>query len=106
MDFADTRRSGVNRLSIGAQSFDNKQLRNLGRVHQNMVVKFAFNKARGAGFENINLDVMWGLPEQTVAEALRISAPSNYSLTHFLVSATIEAKTEFARRTLYCQWSE
>ena len=78
----------MNRLSIGAQSFDDKQLRNLGRVHQSDEIKFAFNKARGAGFENINLDVMWGLPEQTVAEALQdLQCAIGIQPEHFLVSA-------------------
>ncbi|MAD08606.1 MAG: YggW family oxidoreductase [Gammaproteobacteria bacterium] len=101
MDFADSRKSGVNRLSIGAQSFDDKQLHNLGRVHQSDEIIVAFGKARAAGFENINLDVMWGLPEQTVAEALQdLQRAIELQPEHISwYQLTIEAKTEFARRT-------
>lgn len=63
------REAGVNRLSIGVQSFDNAQLATLGRVHDSAQARHAFQLARDAGFENINLDLMFGLPGQSVAEA-------------------------------------
>ncbi len=68
--FLDYRRAGVNRLSIGVQSFDAAQLQRLGRIHDPRQAVEAFEAARVAGFDNINLDLMFGLPEQTVVEAL------------------------------------
>ena len=63
-------RSGVNRLSIGMQSMDNLQLKTLGRIHQVTESLQALNMARQAGFENINLDLMFGLPDQRQESAL------------------------------------
>ena len=68
-DFAGYRQAGINRLSIGAQSFAADQLHKLGRIHQASDTERAFNLAREAGFENINLDLMYALPGQTTAEA-------------------------------------
>ena len=62
--------AGINRLSIGVQSFDNKKLQALGRIHNGDEAYNAIAVARKAGFENINLDLMFGLPEQTLAEGL------------------------------------
>lgn len=63
--------AGVNRLSIGAQSFQDSQLKKLGRIHNASAILKAFNAARQAGFANINLDLMFGLPEQSTASALQ-----------------------------------
>ncbi|GAA5524296.1 heme chaperone HemW [Microbulbifer aestuariivivens] len=68
--FAGYRDAGVNRLSIGVQSFDAQQLDNLGRIHSGAEAAGALAMARRAGFDNINLDLMHGLPQQTEAEAL------------------------------------
>ena len=68
--FTGYREAGVNRLSIGAQSFDNAQLQALGRIHDSRQITAAFEAARRAGFDNINIDIMHGLPEQTLAAAL------------------------------------
>ena len=69
-DPAGYREAGVNRLSIGAQSFSPAALERLGRIHSADDVERAFIEARDAGFDNINLDVMYALPEQTSAEAV------------------------------------
>ncbi|MCH8177068.1 MAG: oxygen-independent coproporphyrinogen III oxidase-like protein [Proteobacteria bacterium] len=61
---------GVNRLSIGVQSFNDQHLKILGRVHASELACAAFDSARQAGFDNINLDVMYGLPTQSVQQAL------------------------------------
>ena len=61
--------AGINRLSIGIQSFDNQTLQDLGRIHNSEQATHAFELARNAGFNNINLDLMFGLPKQTVAMA-------------------------------------
>ncbi|WP_457664893.1 radical SAM family heme chaperone HemW [Thiolapillus sp.] len=68
--FAAYRDAGVNRLSIGVQSFDARHLRALGRIHDPDQALQAFPVARAAGFENINLDLMFGLPQQTTGQAL------------------------------------
>ena len=68
--FQGFRDAGVNRLSIGIQSFDPEKLQALGRIHGRAEALQAAEAARVAGFENINLDLMYGLPRQTVEQAL------------------------------------
>ena len=68
--FADYRAAGVNRLSIGVQSLADNRLRALGRIHSAAEARSAYQMARAAGFDNINLDLMYGLPGQTQAAAL------------------------------------
>ena len=68
--FSGYRSSGVNRLSIGVQSLDDKKLKALGRIHSSKEAIAAVDMARKAGFENINLDMMHGLPDQTLNEAI------------------------------------
>ena len=62
--------AGVNRLSIGIQSFQPEQLKKLGRIHGRDEALAAAQAARTAGFDNFNLDLMFGLPQQTIEEAL------------------------------------
>lgn len=62
------RDGGVNRLSIGAQSFDNKELKLLGRIHDAEDIYGSYESAIKAGFSNINLDLIFGLPGQTVSD--------------------------------------
>jgi putative oxygen-independent coproporphyrinogen III oxidase len=68
---SDYRQAGVNRLSIGIQSFHDPHLKTLGRIHQAKEAITAFDKARIAGFDNINIDLMHGLPQQTPTQALK-----------------------------------
>ncbi len=68
--FSEYRKSGINRLSIGIQSYNPKHLSVLGRVHDSEEAIAAAHIASQAGFENFNLDLMFGLPEQTTAKAL------------------------------------
>jgi putative oxygen-independent coproporphyrinogen III oxidase len=68
--FSGYRSAGVNRLSIGIQSFNSSHLNLLGRVHDGDEALNAFFTATKAGFDNINLDLMHGLPEQTPAQGL------------------------------------
>lgn len=63
--FLDMRKAGFNRLSIGAQSFLKEDLIRLGRIHGPSEIGHAVRIARAAGFENLNLDLMFGLPGQT-----------------------------------------
>ncbi len=67
--FSGFRAAGVNRLSIGIQSFNDQQLKLLGRVHGREEALRAVGVARAAGFDNLNLDLMHGLPEQSVDAA-------------------------------------
>jgi oxygen-independent coproporphyrinogen-3 oxidase len=99
-DFELYLKAGVNRLSIGAQSFQDQQLEKLGRVHKRKETLAAFAKAKSAGFTNINMDLMWGLPGQSVADALSdLEAAIELSPQHISwYQLTIEAKTEFAKR--------
>ena len=70
-DPAGYRAAGVNRLSIGAQSFSDEHLQRLGRIHTSADVRRAVNESRAAGFDNINIDLMHGLPGQDSGAALR-----------------------------------
>lgn len=99
-DFAGYRQAGINRLSIGAQSFAAEQLHKLGRIHQASDTKRAFNLAREAGFNNINLDLMYALPGQTTAQAMAdITQALELEPDHLSwYQLTIEPKTEFAQR--------
>lgn len=96
--FAAYRKAGVTRLSLGVQSFNADALQRIGRIHGPGEVVRAFRQARSAGFGNINLDLMFGLPCQTVEEATRDLenaidlAPEHISYYQL----TIEPKTGFA----------
>lgn len=88
--FRDFRQLGINRLSIGVQSFSDSALEELGRVHDGAEARQAFSMARDAGFDNINIDLMYGLPQQDVnaavadldqALALQPEHLSHYQLT-------------------------
>ncbi len=68
--FSDYRKIGINRLSIGIQSFNNKHLKALGRIHSAEEAVAAVEIARHAGFNNFNVDLMFGLPEQSNQEML------------------------------------
>jgi putative oxygen-independent coproporphyrinogen III oxidase len=68
-NFAAYRAAGVNRLSIGVQSLDAGRLKALGRIHDPDQAGAAVHMARAAGFDNLNLDLMYALPGQTLGEA-------------------------------------
>lgn len=68
--FAGYREAGVNRVSLGAQTFNEEQLRLLGRIHGAGDIARAVEELRQAGLDNFNLDLMYGLPAQSVAQAL------------------------------------
>lgn len=70
VEFGAYRAAGINRLSLGAQSFADEKLASLGRIHSSEDIRKAYSEARAAGFDNINLDLMYALPGQSVAEAL------------------------------------
>ena len=64
------RAAGINRLSMGAQSMDDSILDSLGRVHKSEDVEKAYCAARRAGFDNINIDLMFGVPEQSLGDVI------------------------------------
>lgn len=68
--FSGYRAAGVNRISIGVQSFDDRQLQQLGRIHRADAAKQAYKGAVNAGFERINIDLMYGLPGQSLSSAM------------------------------------
>ena len=98
--FKGFRQAGINRLSIGIQSFDETKLKALGRIHGCEEALHAAEAARAAGFDNFNLDLMFGLPGQTVEQAVSdIRTAIQLGPTH--VSAyqlTIEPNTLFHAR--------
>ena len=99
-NFRDYRAAGVNRLSIGVQSLNDTMLKRLGRIHGHGDVLKSVEIARAAGFDNLNLDLMYALPQQTEAEAeadLRAAialAPEHLSYYQL----TLEPNTEFAAK--------
>ena len=96
--FADYRRAGINRISFGVQSFDDGCLRRLGRIHDAAEAEAAVKLAQDAGFDNLNLDLMYALPEQTLAMAAfdveRAIALAPAHVSHYQL--TLEPNTVFA----------
>ena len=98
--FAAFREAGVNRLSVGIQSFRNEKLHALGRVHDSAQAEAAVATARAAGFANVNVDLMYGLPGDDVAGAVA-DLEQAVALTPEHVSwyqLTLEPNTAFERR--------
>jgi putative oxygen-independent coproporphyrinogen III oxidase len=95
--FIGFRQAGVNRLSIGVQSFNPPHLKALGRVHNSAEAVAAAGFARNAGFDNFNLDLMFGLPEQTIEESTSDLAKAiSLNPTHLsCYQLTIEPNTLF-----------
>ena len=97
--FAGFREAGINRLSIGVQSFHADHLRALGRIHGPDQARAAAREARAAGFDNFNLDLMHALPGQTTGQALDdLRAALDLGPTHLSwYELTIEPNTAFFR---------
>jgi len=88
--FSEIRRAGVNRVSLGAQSFNDELLKKLGRTHSAAQISSTISAARAAGFDNCSVDLMFGIPGQTTElftrdlhEAIALKTPhlSLYGLT-------------------------
>ena len=99
-DPAGYRDAGVNRLSIGAQSFNDDSLRALGRIHVAADIGRAMTAARAGGFTNVNLDLMYALPGQGVSAALAdIRAAVSLTPKHISwYQLTLEPNTAFYAR--------
>lgn len=99
-NFAGYRAAGVNRLSLGVQSFDSQLLQKIGRIHDGDQARKAIELARHLGFDNINLDLMVGLPGQTEQTALAdIETALSFQpehLSHYQL--TLEPNTPFFAR--------
>ncbi|TCV88596.1 MULTISPECIES: radical SAM family heme chaperone HemW [Methylomonas] len=95
--FHEFRALGINRLSIGIQSFQDRHLRTLGRVHSAAEAKVAVEIAVKAGFDNFNLDLMFGLPDQSESEALNdVETAISLAPTHIsFYQLTLEPNTYF-----------
>lgn len=93
------RAGGVNRLSLGVQTFDDALLRRIGRIHTAAQARAAVRQARAAGFRNLSLDLMYGLPGQTLA-GLEMSVRQALALAPQHISIyglQVEEGTPFAR---------
>ena len=90
--------AGVNRISFGVQSFDDDKLKRLGRIHSASEAEAAVKSAQDAGYANINLDLMYALPQQTLNGALtdveRAVALQPTHISHYQL--TLEPNTAFA----------
>jgi len=98
--FGDYLHAGVNRVSFGIQSFDDGCLQRLGRIHDSAQAEAAVKLAQDAGLDNLNLDLMYALPGQTLAMALhdleRAFALAPAHISHYQL--TLEPNTVFAAR--------
>ncbi|MDG2019189.1 MAG: radical SAM family heme chaperone HemW [Porticoccaceae bacterium] len=95
--FADFKSAGVNRLSLGVQSFNNDHLSALGRIHDGNNARRAIEMAQNSGFDRLNVDLMHGLPNQTRAQAITdLETAINTGTTHISwYQLTIEPNTAF-----------
>ncbi|MCB6216387.1 radical SAM family heme chaperone HemW [Bacillus paralicheniformis] len=89
--------AGVDRLSFGVQTFEDELLKKIGRVHEQKDVLVSFERARNAGFDNISLDLMFGLPGQTIGHfASSLDTALALGAEHYSVySLIVEPKTVF-----------
>ena len=96
--FKDYARNGVTRLSLGVQSFNDRALKALGRVHNAAQAKAAIDMALNA-FEQVNLDIMYALPEQTLEESVQdCQTALSYQPQHLsFYHLTLEPNTYFAK---------
>lgn len=97
---SEYREAGVNRISLGIQSFNNSQLKTLGRIHDENEAKSAIETVATI-FENFNLDIIYALPKQSISEAEEdIREAISFNPTHISAyNLTIEPNTEFAKYT-------
>jgi putative oxygen-independent coproporphyrinogen III oxidase len=97
--FEAYREAGINRISLGIQTFDDEKLKTLGRIHSAAEAEKAIEAVKAAGFERFNLDLMWALPKQTIKQALgdieRALSFGPRHLSHYQL--TLEPNTIFAK---------
>lgn len=97
--FKGYRQVGINRLSLGVQSFNDQHLKKLGRIHSSRDARDAIECAKVAGFDNINLDLMHSLPNQSVENAVSdLCIALSYKPNHISwYQLTIEPNSYFYR---------
>lgn len=95
--FKDYHLIGINRLSIGIQSLQDNQLKALGRIHDKATAIRAVKTAQNAGFDNINVDIMFGLPQQSTQECLQdLQEALTFNTSHLSwYQLTLEPNTAF-----------
>lgn len=95
--FYGYREAGINRLSIGVQSFQNEKLKTLQRIHDADEAKLAIQTAMQAGFDNVNIDLMFGLPKQSIEDGLYdLQTTIDLNPTHISwYQLTLEPNTKF-----------
>ena len=95
--FAEFRSAGINRLSVGVQSFKTDLLQRLGRIHNGEDAHRAIDIAINAGFDNLNLDLMFGLPGQSLEDMSRdVRTATGYDPAHIsFYQLTLEPNTTF-----------
>lgn len=98
--FTGYKAAGVNRLSLGVQSFNDQHLKRLGRIHSSGSAKSAIEAALGAGFTRLNVDIMYSLGEQGTEQAIDdLSTALSYGIDHLSwYQLTIEQNTEYFKR--------
>ena len=98
--FSDYRAAGINRISLGGQSFNPRHLASLGRIHSTDDTRAAAAELHAAGIENFNIDLMYGLPGQSVAESLAdVEAAIELKPSHLShYQLTLEPGTVFFHR--------
>lgn len=99
-ELRDLRKLGINRISMGVQSFDDAELRTLGRLHTAAEARAAFQRLQDAGYENLGLDLMHGLPGQSLAAWLgNLQAAADLAPQHLsCYGLTLEPGTPLERR--------
>ncbi|WP_062264452.1 radical SAM family heme chaperone HemW [Endozoicomonas arenosclerae] len=99
--FRDYRKAGINRLSLGVQSFQDEKLKALGRIHNSEEAFKAIESLRGMGFDNFNIDLMHGLPGQSIQDGLSdLKKAIALQPTHISwYQLTIEPNTVFYSKT-------
>ena len=97
-DFAAYRKAGVNRISFGIQSFNDAALKRIGRIHDAQQAERAIKRAQDDGIDNLNLDLMYALPQQTLNGALAdIDKAISFDTPHLShYQLTLEPNTQFA----------
>ena len=97
--FSEYRNIGINRLSIGVQSFNDEQLKFLGRIHSGKEAQDAIVKAQNVGFDNLNIDLMYGLKGQSIEECINdVSSAISLNPSHIsFYQLTLEPNTLFSK---------
>ena len=97
--FFEYRNIGINRLSIGVQSFNDEQLKFLGRIHSGKEAQDAIIKAQNVGFDNLNIDLMYGLKGQSIEECMNdVTSAISLNPSHIsFYQLTLEPNTLFSK---------